>query len=424
MKKNDVLEITLPNRLEFLNIAQLFVIETAKMIGFKGKLLQHIEIAIEEAVSNVMKHTFDAEENPTFNLICEVLPNGISIIIREKGLPFDPNVVEKFQVSDSIEDTSTTGLGLYLLDKLLDHYSFHNLGIDGKETRMVKYLNPEDANQIIDSVENGRLEPEIIKEKIEYSIRSMEDSEAVEISKCAYKSHGYSFFDEHIYFPEKLVELNKDGSMISAVAVTKDNVFMGHSALLFQYPEDVIAELTFVFVNVEYRGQGALNRMVEYLFEVPKQRDLRGIYAYAVSNHIYTQKSLVKYNFKDCGILLATSPGSWKFKGISDDTSQRISVVLGFIYQIEPQPKNIFAPKKHFDMIKKLYENIGSNANRYLKPENDEIILNGESEIDWSVNDLESCGEIFIKKYGVDIVKIIKKRTRKKIGRASCRERV
>ncbi len=32
-------------------------------------------------------------------------------------------------------------------------------------------------------------------------MRLMREEEAIEISRCAYISHGYSFFDDHIYYP-------------------------------------------------------------------------------------------------------------------------------------------------------------------------------------------------------------------------------
>jgi serine/threonine-protein kinase RsbW len=394
-------------------MAQLFVRETAKKIGFTGNPLNHIDLAIEESVSNVMKHTFDAEENRTFDIICENIGIGIKIIIKEMGLPFDPSNVKKYKLSDNIEEASASGLGLFLLDKVMDEYSFHNLGIEGKETHFIKYLPNAIELSEIRSINSGVIEePKIIQEKIDYSVRGMEDHEAVEISKCAYKSHGYSFFDEHIYFPDKLVELNNDGTMISSVAVTKDNVFMGHAALLYQYPEDTIAELTFVFVNVEYRGQGAFNKLIEYLFNAPKKRILKGIYAYAVANHIFTQKAMVRYKINDCGILLATSPSSWKFKGISDDTTQRISVVLSFKYMIDPTPKNLYLPAKHSDLIIKLYKNIGGDVHNYHIPDIKSMSLPDEGEISTSVNELESCGEIHIHKYGLNTVKEVRKVTR------------
>lgn len=410
MQPLDTFKITLPNKLEYLDLAQLFVRESAKKIGFSGNALNHIDIAIEEAVSNVMKHTYDAEENRTFDIVCENIRTGVKITIKEMGLPFDPSIVKKFEIAESVEESSASGLGLFLISQVMDEYSFHNLGINGKETIMIKLL--PNAKEISEQAEEI-VEPKVIQDKIEYSIRAMEPHEAVEVSRCAYKSHGYSFFDEHIYFPEKLVELNESGEMISAVAVTKDNIFMGHAAFLFQYPEDKIAELTFVFVNVEFRGQGALNRLNEYLFSVPSKRELRGVYAYAVANHPFTQKAMVRYNINDCGILLATSPASWKFKGISDDTSQRISVVLAFRYLIAPTAKTLYLPKKHSEMIPKLYKNINCNVNEYIVPENNTIELPDEGEMTVAINELESCGEIHIIKFGKNTVKEIRKATRK-----------
>ena len=409
MQNQEILKLTLPNKLDYLDIAHLFVRETAKKIGFQGSHLNNIEIAIEEAVSNVMKHTYDPEENRTFDIICENLGKGIKIVIKEMGLPFDPSNVKKYQPSDNIDDASSSGLGLFLISKVMDDYSFKNLGINGKETHMLKYLPgaAESASEEI-VVED----PKVIQEKLEYSIRRMEEHEAIEVSRCAYKSHGYSFFDEHIYFPDKLVTLNSDDTLISVVAVTKDNVFMGHAALLYQYPEEKIAELTFVFVNVEYRGQGALNRLTEYLFNIPKKRELKGIYAYAVANHIFTQKAMVRFAIQDCGILLATSPASWKFKGISDDTSQRISVVLAFKYMEEPTAKTLYLPAKHSEMIQKLYLNIGSKENNFVVPDDSIPNLPEESDISTSLNDLESCGEIHIHKFGQDTIKKLRKITR------------
>ena len=196
--------------------------------------------------------------------------------------------------------------------------------------------------------------------------------------------------------------------MISVVAVTKDHVFMGHTALLYQYPEDKIAELTFAFVNVEFRGQGALNRMVDYLFQIPKQRELRGSYAYAVTNHIFTQKSMVKSQFKDCGLMLATSPASWKFKGI-DDTSQRISVLLSFKYMISPVPSPIFIPEHHKAMVSKIYGNLGVSHHSVVPSTAENRFDIGESILESGLNELEGCVEIYVLAYGVDILHQLRK---------------
>ena len=294
---------------------------------------------------------------------------------------------------------------------MMDNLSFRNLGTEGKETVMIKYLPELDVLKERIEVAEIVQTPEIITEKIEYDVRRLDENEAIEISRCAYKTHGYTFFDDHIYFPERLVEMNRSSQMISVVAVTKDHVFMGHTALLYQYPDDTIAELTFAFVNLEFRGQGALNRMVDYLFQIPKERELRGSYAYAVTNHIFTQKSMVKSQFKECGIMLATSPATWKFKGM-DDTFQRISVLLSFKYITPPVPCDIFIPEHHKAMVGKIYQNLGVSHHSAVPSAAENRFDIGESILESGLNELEGCVEIYVLTYNADILHQLRKALR------------
>jgi anti-sigma regulatory factor (Ser/Thr protein kinase) len=409
MENSEFVKLTVPNDLVYFDLAQLFAREMAKKIGFRGNELNQIDIAVEESVTYVMKHAYDMEETKTIDIICQKIEGGLKIIVKDMGIPFDPNRIARFNITKNMEDLSTEGLEMYMLQKVVDDLSFHNLGHLGKEIHMVKYL-PQFVSQTTLEPDYGQVAevPGVITGQIDFEVRAMQPEEAIEVSRCAYKSHGYSFFDDHIYYPERLVEMNQNLEMISVVAVTGDNEFMGHAALLFQYPEDTIAELTFAFVNIEYRGQGALNRMVDYLLHVPKKRELTGIYGYAVTNHIFTQKSFVRLGIKDCGILLATSPASWKFKGISGDTSQRISVALGFMYMKEPAPLTIYPPAHHLDMITKIYKSLGA-SHKFSQPETTELVFStAGSNIFTGINELESCGEIYIFSYGENVLKEIR----------------
>ncbi len=410
MKTNESIKMTFPNQLSYFFLVQLFVREIAQMIGFSGRELNQIDVAVEESVSNIMVHN-SVEDLPTFDIVCEKTSGGIKIILKEMGIPFDPEHIKKYELSKNLDDISGDGLGIYLIQKMMDNLSFHNLGTEGKETVMIKYLPDLVALKEHGEVEEKLPTPVIITEKIEYDVRRLDENEAIEISRCAYKTHGYTFFDDHIYFPERLVQMNKTSQMISVVAVTKDHVFMGHLALLYQYPEDAIAELTFAFVNVEFRGQGALNRMVDYVFQIPKQRELRGSYAYAVTNHIFTQKTMLKSQFKDCGLMLATSPASWKFKGM-DDTYQRISVLLSFKYLTTPVQCDLFIPEHHKAMVGKIYENLGVSHHSAVPSAAENRFDIGESTLESGLNELEGCVEIYVLTYGADILHQIRKTLR------------
>jgi len=405
MRTKDVLKLTIPNDFSYLPIVLTCVRETAQKFGFEGPLLGKIELAVEEAISNVIKHAFASSETSTFDIICERIPPGIRIRIKEKGLPFDPAILPQYDPTKLMDEWAARGLGMHLMKESMDEVTFHNLGLEGKETHLIKFLPGKHAGEEeAESVESAPAEPQVIQEKIEYDVRGLEPAEAIEVSRCAYKSHGYTFFDDHIYFPDRLVDMNRTRQMISSVAVTKDNTFMGHAALVYPYSESRIAELTFVFVNVEYRGQGCMNRLCDYLFN-QVQHGLSGIYAYAVTNHIFTQKVMLKHGFNDCGILLATSPTSWEFKGMEENT-QRISVILSFKYLKAPSPLNLYPPPHHRTMIEKLYQSIQAH---HQYTEQAVIDMPNESVIEVELFSAENCAEIQIKQYGKNVAKELKR---------------
>ena len=412
--RRNTLKLSVPCDLSYLLIVQSFVREVAQKFGFTGNDLYKIELALEEGVANVMKHAFTDDDEPgTFDVICERVQMGMRIIIKEKGIPFDPRQLPQFEPVTDIEQVASSGMGVFLMRESMDEVAFLNLGPEGKETHLIKFLPAKNIEEYLSDAER-KVEPQEIgatpktAEKINYTVRRMDPEEAIEISRCAYKSHGYTFFDDHIYYPDRIIELNATEEMISVVAVTDNNLFMGHSALVYPEAGARIAEFTFVFVNQEYRSQGCMGRLCQFLFETPKKHALDGVYSYSVANHVFTQRGLLKLGFNDCGILLATSPATWRFKGIADENDQRISVVLSFRYVEVLPARTLFPPPQHREMIVKLYRNIRA-AHVFAAPETDTPSFTGdESVIETSIFTSESCGEIWLKRYGTQVIREIR----------------
>ena len=82
MKTNESIKMTFPNKLSYFFLVQLFVREIAQMIGFSGRELNQIDVAVEESVSNIMVHN-SVEDLPTFDIVCEKTSGGIKIILKE-----------------------------------------------------------------------------------------------------------------------------------------------------------------------------------------------------------------------------------------------------------------------------------------------------------------------------------------------------
>ncbi len=418
MKQNDVLRLSLPPNLSYLHLALMVIRETAQQIGFTGDDLYQIDLASEEAISNVMTHAFADQEQENLELICERAPLGMKITIKEKGLPFDPRQIPDYCPSQDIDKMSASGMGIFLMKKFMDEVYFRNLGMGGKETHMAKYLPAKSIDSYLSEKEIAEKETDLevplpslpSREGIAYAVRRMDPAEAVEIARCAYKSHGYTFFDDHIYYPERIIELNKTDEMISAVAVTEDNIFMGHAAFVYPALETRLAEYTFVFVNQEYRGHGCMKRIADFLFQCPKKKPLDGVYVYSVTNHEFTQRGMAQFDIRDCGLLLASSPETWLFKGIESDQDQRISVALSFKYITAPPPMTLYPPARHQPVVAHLYQNIGGPSHSFLTPDEDcQRHLPAETEIVTDLLMTENCAEIHVVRYGDGVLHEVRK---------------
>lgn len=411
MTLNRSLKMTLPSDLSCLPIAQLFVRESARIWGCPEADLYRFDLAIEEAVTNLIEHAFESDGTSTFDLICDPLPDGIGVTLRERGLPFDPNRLVRYDAQAGFDDRSDRGMGIFLMQEVMDEVTFTNLGADGKETRFVKRFGTSAAVQAgeADGPAGGDAPAGGTRERVTYEVRLMAPQEAIEISRCAYRSHGFTFFTDHIYYPDQIVEMNRTGHMISTVAVTADGKFMGHAALLYPCSGSRIAELTYIFVNIEYRGQGCMERLCHFLKDVDKPVPLKGVYDYSVTNHLFTQKVMTKMGLADCGILLATSPASWQFKGIAGDASQRLGVVLSFLYLSPPEAKDLYAPATHRDLVREIYGNLSATQHRFPELAARPVLPEEPSDIITEVFGPEGCAEVRIVRYGAQAVREIRR---------------
>lgn len=413
MKKYSTFKITVPNDASYLPIVQLCAREVAKKFGFDENDIKKIELGLEETFMNVIEHAFEADEENVFDIIYKQNPRGIEIIVKEQGMPFDPNRIPRYMPATDIDTASVSGLGIYLTQKVFDKVSFHNLGSQGKETHLMKYMKSANVteyltdSEVIDEKETRETLP-VITGKIDYDVRRMKPEEAIEVSRCAYKTHRYTIYDDSIYYPEQIVELNRSGMMISAVAVTKENTFMGHGALVYPYPGARIAELSFLFVNPEYRGQGCVDRFTSFLNTAAKEQGLSGLYFFAVTNHTYSQKPMVKYGFVNCGIVLAVSRETMVFKGVDSDISQRISNIIGFLYLKKPESLTLYPPRHHRKIIEKIYGWMKAEHD-YRSPDFPEpVFKEGCSVTETIAYEKDGNAAVLIHKYGPYILQEIR----------------
>lgn len=367
--------------------------------------ISQIELATEESITNVIEHAFEEDEDADFQVIYDEKPLGLNIIIKEKGIPFDPALIPEFNASAVSNEYEAKGLGTYLVRNLIDEVKFLNLGKEGKETHLFKYINNHNIEQLMDNDERALAEKEkkeevLPKGSVKYSIRRMKPEEAVEVSKGAYSSYGYSYVLEHIYFPERVREMNLSDELISFVAVAGNEV-IAHAALEMEEADKSVPQLGVAFTKPKFRGQGCLNELASAIMEDAFRRNLTGVYARGITTHPYSQKSCHKFSMKDCCILLSSGPER-EYKGIVGKP-QRESVVLIFRYLHPPESLKLFAPAQHESIIEKIYNHLGVEVN-FIQKSDFENELPLEATIIINTEPHNQVGKIRVQKYGKNVI--------------------
>lgn len=111
-------------KFDFLDEIREFVGEIARTGGFGEKDVYNIQLATDEAASNIIEHAYEGIPNGVLDLSCGMESDTIKIILIDYGLPFDPSTIPMPDLKADLSDRKIGGLGIFLMRKLMDevHY--------------------------------------------------------------------------------------------------------------------------------------------------------------------------------------------------------------------------------------------------------------------------------------------------------------
>ena len=128
--------LTLPNDVETIPELNVFIDSVAEEIGLDMSLTMSLNLAIEEAVVNVMEYAYPQGEHGDVTIDVTATDQWLQFILTDSGTPFDPTKKEEADTSLSAEERPIGGLGIFLVRQLMDsiEYAFK----DGKNVLTLK----------------------------------------------------------------------------------------------------------------------------------------------------------------------------------------------------------------------------------------------------------------------------------------------
>jgi anti-sigma regulatory factor (Ser/Thr protein kinase) len=130
---------TFPGQFDSLAAIGDFVTNAAKAAGLDERAIYAVQMAVDEACSNIIEHAYGGEGRGTIECTYRVIPEGLTIILYDHGRPFDPTVASEPDLQCSLEKRSEGGLGLYFIRKLMDRVQFEFTSNSGNALTMTKY---------------------------------------------------------------------------------------------------------------------------------------------------------------------------------------------------------------------------------------------------------------------------------------------
>ncbi|HSZ55501.1 MAG TPA: ATP-binding protein [Tepidisphaeraceae bacterium] len=114
------------------------ILEAVKANGFEGQNFFAINLALEEALTNAIKHGNRLDPKKKVKVSAKVSPRRFEIRIEDQGAGFNRKSVPDPTVAENIEKCS--GRGILLIEAYMTEVSWDR---GGRRLKMVKLNEPE-----------------------------------------------------------------------------------------------------------------------------------------------------------------------------------------------------------------------------------------------------------------------------------------
>ena len=118
---------TFPGRYESLAALSEYISEQAAAAGMNEKEIYAVQLAVDEAASNIIDHAYGGENRGEIECTCTIGRNQIEVVLKDQGEAFDPAQVAALPIGAPLEEFGPGGAGLMLMNKLMDEVRFEFL---------------------------------------------------------------------------------------------------------------------------------------------------------------------------------------------------------------------------------------------------------------------------------------------------------
>ena len=120
--------LVLPNDIETIPQLNEFIDLVAEEVGLDMSLTMSLNLAMEEAVVNVMDYAYPNRQKGNLDIEVTADQEWMTFVITDTGIAFDPTTKEDADTTLSAEERPIGGLGIFLVRQLMDDINYKREG--------------------------------------------------------------------------------------------------------------------------------------------------------------------------------------------------------------------------------------------------------------------------------------------------------
>ena len=131
-------KVRYPAKYKYLAQISKFVGEAAKEANLDKASIYSVQLAVDEACSNIMEHAYSGKGKGEILCSCEIIDDGLKVTLYDYGKPLNPKEVPELDTHTPLDEIKPGGAGIYLMNQLMDQVHYESDPQLGNRLELVK----------------------------------------------------------------------------------------------------------------------------------------------------------------------------------------------------------------------------------------------------------------------------------------------
>jgi len=120
--------LNFPADVNLLAAVRAFLVSVLHEYGYEQDMVNDLEMAADEAVTNVVEHAYQFDGRKTVFVELKLERAGVQVRVKDNGRAFNPLQVQPVNLDAHVAERRTGGLGVHLMQSLMDSVDYRREG--------------------------------------------------------------------------------------------------------------------------------------------------------------------------------------------------------------------------------------------------------------------------------------------------------